>query len=269
MSELSTGLVVSQDEGVLRLTLDRQAKRNALDDAMMAGLIDAIDAAGRDESVRVIVLSGAGENFCGGADILARNSADRSERRPRAGSIQRRLPAQAHRLIPLVATVQTPVVCAVQGWAAGIGLALALAADVTVAAEDARFWAPFGERGFTPDSGVSWMLPRRIGEVRARQMLLLGRVVTGAEAAGWQLIDRAVPAAELATATEEVVSQLAGSATVALGLAKWLMASGRSLSLDEALRNEAFSMELSSRSEDFREGMTAFREKRPPKFEGR
>jgi 2-(1,2-epoxy-1,2-dihydrophenyl)acetyl-CoA isomerase len=258
---------VSFSEGVLRLTLARPDKRNAINDAMMAALIDAIDAAGRDESVRVIVLAGEGEHFCSGADIVARNAPD--GRRPRAGSIQRRLPSQAHRLIPLVATVQTPVVCVVRGWAAGIGLALALAADVTVAAETARFWAPFNERGFTPDSGMTWMLPRRVGEVRARQMLLLGRVLTGVEAADWQLIDHCVPDAGLSEAVAGVVERLAQSATVAVGLTKWLLASGRSLPLDEALRNEGFAMELSSRSEDFREGMAAFQEKRPARFTGR
>jgi 2-(1,2-epoxy-1,2-dihydrophenyl)acetyl-CoA isomerase len=258
---------VSQSGGILTLTLNRPDKRNAINDAMMGTLIDAIDAAGRDEAVRVIVLAGAGDNFCGGADIVARNAPD--GRRPRAGSIQRRLPSQAHRLIPLIATVQTPVVCAVQGWAAGIGLALALAADVTIAAEGARFWAPFAERGFTPDSGMTWLLPRRIGEVRARQMLLLGRVVEGPEAESWQLIDSCVPAAELPLAVDTVAKQLAGSATVALGLTKWLLATGQSASLDESLRNEGFGLELSSRSEDFREGMTAFREKRPARFEGR
>jgi 2-(1,2-epoxy-1,2-dihydrophenyl)acetyl-CoA isomerase len=263
----SPGLQVALADGVLRLTLDRPDKRNAVDDAMMSGLIDSIDLAGRDEAVRVIVLAGEGKHFCSGADIVARNAP--GGKRPRAGSIQRRLPSQAHRLIPLIATVQTPVVCAVQGWAAGIGLAMAMAADVTVAADDARFWAPFGERGFTPDSGVTWMLPRRIGEVRARQMLLLGRVLSGAEAAQWELIDRAVAPDELEGAVAGVVERLAQSATVALGLTKWLMAAGMSAPLEEALRNEGFAMELSSRSEDFREGMSAFREKRPARFEGR
>jgi 2-(1,2-epoxy-1,2-dihydrophenyl)acetyl-CoA isomerase len=260
-------ILAEQSEGILRLTLNRPEKRNAINDTMMEELIDAVDAAGRDEAVRVIVIAGAGENFCGGADIVARNAPD--GKRPRAGSIQRRLPSQAHRLIPLIATVQTPVVCAVQGWAAGIGLALALAADVTVASEGARFWAPFAERGFTPDSGMTWLLPRRIGEVRARQMLMLGRVVSGPEAADWQLIDSCVPAVELALAVDTVAKQLARSATVAVGLTKWLLASGQSASLEESLRNEAFGLELSSRSEDFREGMTAFREKRSARFEGR
>ena len=113
------------------------------------------------------------------------------------------------------------------------------------------------------------MLPRRIGEVRARQMLLLGRVLSGREAAQWQLIDQAVASAELEAVAADVIEKFAQSATVALGLAKWLMAAGQSASLEEALRNEAFAMELSSRSEDFREGMAAFVGKRPARFEGR
>lgn len=263
----SPGLSVDLADGILRLTLARPDKRNAVDDAMMMALIDAVDAAGRDERVRVIVLAGQGSHFCGGADIVARNAPDGGK--PRAGSIQRRLPSLAHRLIPLLTTVQTPMICAVQGWAAGIGLAFSLAADITIAAHDARFWAPFCERGFTPDSGISWLLPRRVGEVRARQMLLLGRVLDGTEAAACGMIDRSVAAEELESAADELARQLAGAATVALGLTKWLMATGTAAPLDAHLRNEGFALELSSRSTDFREGMSAFREKRPARFEGR
>ncbi len=100
------------------------------------------------------------------------------------GSIQRRLPTEAHRLIPLLLTAQMPVVCQVQGWAAGIGLHLALASDFAVVADDARLWEPFAERGFTPDSGATWLLPRRVGEVRAREMLLLGRGGLGGRGGG-------------------------------------------------------------------------------------
>jgi len=255
-------------DGVLRLVLDRPQKRNALDDAMVAGLVEAIDAAGRDEDVRAVLLAGAGDHFCGGFDVVARN-ADRGGRRPRVGSIQRRLPSQAHRLIPLVATVQTPVVCAVRGWAAGIGLHLAIAADVTVAASDATFWEPFAERGFTPDSGGTWLLPRRVGDVRAREMLLLGRRLDGEEAATWGLIHASVPAADLDAEIDAVLARLAGGPTVALGLTKWLLHAGASSGLEAHLREEAFAMELSSRSEDFREGLAAFVEKRHPRFTGR
>ena len=257
------GLDISLDAGVLTLCLARPEKRNAMDDTMMYAAIDAVDLAGRDEAVRAILLTSAGEHFCSGFDFVARNQ---EGGRPRAGSIQRRLPSQAHRLVPLLCSVQVPVVCAVRGWAAGIGLNLALAADFTIAATDARFWAPFVDRGFTPDSGATWLLPRRIGDVRAREMIHLSRVVDGA---AWRMIHRAVPAAEVDAVADELVGTLAGSATVAAGLAKWLLYVGATSPLDEQLRNEAFAMELSSRSDDFREGLKAFQEKRSPEYGGR
>jgi 2-(1,2-epoxy-1,2-dihydrophenyl)acetyl-CoA isomerase len=256
------------DDGVVRIVIDRPEKRNALDDEMVAAMIVAVDAAERDEDARAILISGAGEHFCGGFDIVARN-AGTTDRRPRVGSIQRRLPSQAHRLIPLLVSVQVPVVCAVRGWAAGIGVHLALAADFTVAADDARFWEPFTERGFTPDSGGTWLLPRRVGDLRARELLLLGRALSGAEAAEWGLVHRAAPVADVQAESEALVAQLAQGPTVALGLTKWLLHQGASLPLDEHLRNEAFAVELSSRSEDFREGLAAFTEKRSPRFTGR
>ena len=265
------GLSAQLEGSVMRLELNRPAKRNALDDVMMEGLIDTIDRAGRDEAVRVIVLGGVGDHFCAGADIVARNASTPGEPRskPRTGSIQRRLPAQAHRLIPLVLEVQTPVVCRVQGWAAGIGFQLALAADFTVAAADATFWEPFAERGFTPDSGATWMLPRRVGPVRARELLLLGRKLDGSEAAEWGIVHKAVATAHLDAEVDRLAAQLAAGPTVALGLTKWLLAAGETESLDGQLHHEALALELSSRSEDFREGMAAFGAKRPPEFKGR
>jgi 2-(1,2-epoxy-1,2-dihydrophenyl)acetyl-CoA isomerase len=261
------GLDIALDGAVLTLTLDRAARRNAIDDQMMLGLIDAFTAAGTDEVVRVVLLRGAGEHFCGGADIVARNAPGGD--RPRVGSIQRRLPTQAHRLIPLVLETQVPVVCAVQGWAAGLGFQLALAADVCLAAADATFWEPFGDRGFTPDSGATWLLPRRVGDVRARELLLLGRSLSGTEAESWGAIHRAVPGEALGAEVDAVVAQLAGGPTVALGLTKWLLHQGRSTTLGDQLANEAFALELSSRTQDFREGLAAFRDKRPPEFTGR
>jgi 2-(1,2-epoxy-1,2-dihydrophenyl)acetyl-CoA isomerase len=262
------GLVVEQDGPLLRITIDRPAKRNALDDAMVAELTAVIEAAGNNEAARAVLLTSAGEHFCSGFDIVSRNSGSNGQR-PRVGAIQRRLPSQAHRLIPVLLETQVPVIAAVRGWAAGIGLALALAADVTVASGTARFWTPYGSRGFTPDSGVSWLLPRRVGEVRARRMLLLGERVDGTTAADWQMIDRCVPDGDLDEESERAAATLAGSATVAIGLTKWLLQAGRSAPLDAQLRNEGFAMELSSRSEDFREGIAAFTEKRPPSFTGR
>jgi 2-(1,2-epoxy-1,2-dihydrophenyl)acetyl-CoA isomerase len=262
-----TGLRIDQEGGVLRLVLDRPDKRNAIDDSMMAALNEALAAANQDEAVRAILLTGAGHHFCGGADIVARNTP--SGERPRVGSIQRRVPAAAHRLIQQVCEVQVPVVCAVRGYCAGIGLHLAVAADFTVAATDATFWEPFAQRGFTPDSGGTWLVPRRVGPVRARELLLLGRRLTGDEAAAWGLIHAAVPEADVDGEAETLLGRLAAGPTVALGLTKWLLHRGEARGLEEQLSDEAFALELSSRSEDFREGFAAFREKRDPDFKGR
>ena len=118
-------------------------------------------------------------------------------------------PLQAHRIIALLLEVQLPVVCAVRGWAAGLGCQMALASDFTVAAEDSRFWLPFVKRGFTPDSGATWLLPRLVGVARAKELLLLGRPVSGADAEAWGMIHRAVPGAELAGAVDGLVDELA------------------------------------------------------------
>lgn len=261
------GCGVELDGAVLRVTLDRPEKRNALSDEMTETMIGAVETAGRDERVRAIVLAGRGEHFCGGADIASRN-APRGER-PRVGSIQRRVPQLAHRLIPALLGVQVPVVCRVQGWAAGIGCQLALASDFTVAASDARFWEPFGQRGFTPDSGATWLLPRLAGVARARRMLLLGEILSGDEAVEWGLVHQACDAGALDGEVEALVARLAAGPTVALGLTKWLLLSGATTDLPDHLHNEALALELSSRSEDFREGLAAFSEKRDPEFKGR
>lgn len=261
------GLLAESGSGVLRLTLDRSEKRNALTDDIVAAMIDCISTAGQDEEVRAIVITARGEHFCSGFDIVSRNSGGGV--RPRVGSIQRRVPVLAHRLIPLIASVQTPVVAVARGWVAGIGLHLVLAADFALVADDARLWEPFAERGFTPDSGATWLLPRRIGEVRAREVLLLGRAVSGAEAAEWGMVHEAVPPGELDAAGEKLVGRLAEGPTVTLGLTKWLLHVSAASPFDRQLEHEAFALELSSRSEDFREGLAAFKEKRPPRFTGR
>jgi 2-(1,2-epoxy-1,2-dihydrophenyl)acetyl-CoA isomerase len=260
------GLRIERRGPVLEFEIDRPKKRNALTDPIVAAMIGALTAAGPDESVRVIVVRAAGDHFCAGFDIVGRNAGDQ---RPRVGSIQRRLPTEAHRLIEMLLTTQTPVVCRVQGWAAGIGLHLMLASDFAVVDETARLWEPYAQRGFTPDTGGTWLLSRRIGEVRARDMLLLGEAVSGADAAAWGMVHRAVPADTLDREVQALVERLAAAPTVTLGLTKWLLHAGSSAPLAEQLQNEALAMELSSRSEDFREGLAAFVEKRPPNFSGR
>jgi 2-(1,2-epoxy-1,2-dihydrophenyl)acetyl-CoA isomerase len=264
--QATEGLQIDVVDGVLELTLDRPEKRNSLTDTMVNGLIEAISKAGRDESVRVVVLQGAGEHFCGGFDIIGRNAGNGAK--PRVGSIQRRLPVQAHRLIPTLLSVQTPIVCAAQGWVAGIGLHLLLASDFAVVTDDSRLWEPFSERGFTPDSGATWMLPRRIGEVRAREMLLLGRKLSGQEAADWGMVHKCVPGSSFDNEVLTLVERLGSGPTIGLGLTKWLLLAGATEPIEAQLQNEALAMEISSRSQDFREGLSAFVEKRPPRFSG-
>ena len=261
------GLRAEQRGAVLHLTFDRADRRNAVNDVMLDAMIGHLANAGTDESVRVIRIDANGPDFCAGADLIANNA--RPERKPRVGSIQRRLPNKANRLIPLMLQTQVPIVAVVRGWAAGLGFHIALAADFCVAADDSRFWEPFMARGFTPDSGAAWLLPRLVGMVRARHLLLLGDEITGGTAAGWGLIHAAHPPEQLDAAAEQLVDRLATGPTVALGLTKWLLHAGNGLDIDRHLHNEAMALELSSRSEDFREGLAAFKDKRDARFQGR
>ncbi|OBG24719.1 enoyl-CoA hydratase/isomerase family protein [Mycobacterium sp. 852002-51057_SCH5723018] len=254
-----------RDGAVLRITLDRPSRRNSLTHLMIGHLVDALTGAATDDSLRAIHIRGAGDDFCAGADWLAANNGQR----PRAGDLVRRIPHAAHRVIELVGSVQLPVVCSVQGWAVGFGCNLALAADFTVAATDAVFWEPFVDRGFSPDSGSTWLLPRLVGLARARRMLLLGEKVSGADAADWGLIHQAVSRAELADTAETLLERLADGPTVAIGLAKQALGFGQHATLSQSLTQELFNVELSCRTGDFKEGLEAFRERRTPKFRGR
>ena len=197
-------LTTSRDGAVLRITLDRPSQRNSLSHNMVETLVAALTGAATDDTLRAIHIRGAGDNFCAGADWVATNSG--AGPRPRTGDLVRRIPHTAHRLIELVHSIHLPVVCSVRGFAVGLGCNLALAADFTVAAADAVFWEPFVARGFSPDSGASWLLPRLIGLTRAKQMLLLAEKVSATDAAEWGLIYRAVNPAELDNTTEDLVA---------------------------------------------------------------
>jgi 2-(1,2-epoxy-1,2-dihydrophenyl)acetyl-CoA isomerase len=255
-----------RDTAVLRITLDRPAQRNSLSHAMVDTLVDVLTEAALDGSLRAVHITGAGGDFCAGADLGAPNP-DGS--RPRAGDIVRRIPHTAHRVIELIHTIHLPVVCTVRGYAVGLGCNLALAADFTVADPGAVFWEPFMARGFTPDSGATWLLPRLVGLTRAKEMLLLGDKVTAADAAEWGLIHRCVDDGQLDATAAELLDRLANGPTVAIGLTKQAIASAQHATLSQAMSQELFNVELSSRTGDFKEGMSAFKERRRPRFEGR
>ena len=172
-------------------------------------------------------------------------------------------------MIELVASIQLPVVCSVRGWAVGFGCNLALAADFTLAADDAVFWEPFIDRGFSPDSGATWLLPRLVGLARARRMLLLGEKVRAADAADWGLIHQSISGSDLDHAAEDLVSRLASGPTAAIGLAKQALNFGQHATLGQSLTQELYNLELSCRTGDFKEGLEAFRQRRDPNFRGR
>jgi len=260
------GLALEHDGAVLRVRLDRPERRNALTDEMVLALIETIEAAGSDESVRVISVSGTGDDFCSGFDLGQRG---KGEEKPRAGATQRRMRWQVNRLIPTMLETQTPIVTTATGWIIGLGLHLVLASDFAIVADDARLRAPFATMGFTPDSGGSWLLPRLAGVARAKEMIMLGHDIDGAQAASWGVVYRAVPSADVVPLADELIDELASAATVAVGLSKLLIHRGLGVDLERHLADEALAIELSSRSDDFHEYTRARREKRDPKFEGR
>lgn len=285
MSEDSDGgtgagsVTVSRDGAILRLVLDRPDRRNSLSHNMIDALVETLTAAATDDTLRAVHITGAGGDFCSGADWVATNAAGGQERsdpgsrsggqRPRTGDLVRRIPLTSHRVIELVQAIALPVVCTVRGWAVGLGCNLALAADFTVATDDAVFWEPFLDRGFSPDSGSTWLLPRLVGVARARRMLLLGEKVSGADAADWGMIHQATAGDDAHQVTEDLLARLAGGPTVAMGLAKSALRANQHATLEQAMTQELYNLELACRTADFKEGLAAFRERRTPDFTGR
>jgi 2-(1,2-epoxy-1,2-dihydrophenyl)acetyl-CoA isomerase len=217
----------------------------------------------------VVLITAKGDDFCAGMDLVQSNDTGGAPVKPRIGHLQRRMQVGSHDMILELDAVQLPVVASVRGWAAGVGNMLALSADVVIATPSTKFWVPFVTKGFSPDSGNTWLLPRLVGLARAKEMVLRGEPIDGTRAAEWGLISRCVAEDELDTTVAEVVNGFAKAATVSVGLAKTLMHNNLGADLRTALHNEAIHEELAIRSDDFKEGMRSFAQRRPPDYTGR
>ena len=214
---------------------------------------------------RCVVITGAGGDFAAGADLSKAASDERSNDRPTSLYTMRMI----HETIVALADIPMPVIAKVRGVAVGAGMSLALAADLVVASDDARFGAVFARRGLSVDCGASWLLPRLVGMHAAKEIAFLADIFGAQEAKAAGLINRVVPAAELDSVVDALSLRFVNSPTIALSLTKRLINSAYSFSLAEALEAEAMAQTINNATEDTREGMRAFFEKRQPVFKGR
>jgi 2-(1,2-epoxy-1,2-dihydrophenyl)acetyl-CoA isomerase len=257
---LSSLRLESSPTGVVTLTLDRAERKNAMDISMFAELGDACRALNRARSARVVVITGAGDAFCSGADISS----------VRTGEAQHVLTVirDIHDSILALHQLTRPVIAKVNGVAAGAGLALALACDLIVASDRARFSAIFARRGLSLDCGSSWLLPRLVGLHRAKELALLADLYDAAQAERMGLVNRVVHHDELDAAVADWAERLASGPPIALSMSKRLLNAGLDESLAEALENEALAVGVNNSTDDMKEAFRAFREKRPAHFKG-
>jgi 2-(1,2-epoxy-1,2-dihydrophenyl)acetyl-CoA isomerase len=268
---LDEQLQARHDDGVLWLTLNRPEAANAVTPDQRDRLIDLLAEASALVEVRAVVIGSTGKHFCTGADLRAsRPGPARPEGAPDrvAGDIARMLRDGAQRMVGAVLDCEKPVIGAVNGTAAGIGAHLALACDLVVAAEGARFIEVFVRRGLVPDGGGAWLLPRLIGLQKAKELMFFGDDLSAADAAGLGLVNRVVPADGLDAAVAEWAKRLAGGPTRSIGLTKRLL--NRSLDSDRvtAFAEEAVAQELNMGTHDANEGVAAFVERRDPVYRG-
>jgi len=250
----------SRDGAVQTITLNRPEVLNAFNAAMHRALQAALKEAARDEEVRAVVVTGAGRGFCVGQDL--------TEFREAPGDIGDRLRAGYHPTILALRTLEKPVLAAVNGPAAGAGLSLALACDLRVAADSASFVPAFVSIGLVPDSGGTFLTRRLLGYARAFEWLATGRKLTAAEAHAWGLVSEVVEADRLVERTAALAAELAALPTRAIGMTKRLLDRAETATLEEQLELEAQLQSVATQTDDFREGVAAFLEKRPPRFTG-
>lgn len=269
MSDLERKL----EGGVLWITINRPDAGNALTHDMRDQIPQWMDEASADPNVRVVVLTGAGERyFCTGADLRSgkREPPPKPEGAPDRimGDVARTIQRGWQRIVSSILDCEKPVIAGVNGIAAGGGMHLALACDLVIAAEESKFIEVFIRRGIAPDAGGAYMLARLIGPQRAKQLFFFGDDIPAPEAERIGLVNRIVPRAELEKALAEWAGRLASSPTKAIAVTKWL--TNRALDTDRAgsFWDEAHGQELVSSTEDSKEGLRAFAERREPEFKG-
>jgi len=253
------------DGPVAILKLDHQEVMNAVSMDMLGGLGEALDAIDdkRDE-VRCLVLTGAGRAFCTGANLQGRNN-----QKPGKSNAGQSLEIGFHPFLRRLRRLHCPIVSAVNGPAAGAGMSFALMGDLILCAKSAYFLQAFRRIGLVPDCGSTWILPRLVGKARAVELSMLGERLPAEKALEWGLVTRVFDDAQLAAETKKLAHELANGPTIALALIRGLYWNSEHASFEEQLDAEAQGQKRAGAAEDFREGVSAFLEKRPAKFRGK
>ena len=255
---------VSRQDGVVTITLSRPQRKNAINGAMWNELLATFHEVGQSASDRVVVITGAGGDFCSGADLGGDEGGAAGER-PHQLTTMRHVGDVAlalHRL-------PQPTIAKVRGVAVGAGCNMALGCDLVVAADNARFSQIFARRGLSLDFGGSWLLPRRIGLHKAKEMALFADIYSAAEAAEMGLVNRVVPEAELDGFVDGWVAKLLAGPPIALAQSKRMLDNAMGVTFEQALDDEGAAQTVNFSTKDTGEAMAAFLEKRPPKFSGR
>jgi 2-(1,2-epoxy-1,2-dihydrophenyl)acetyl-CoA isomerase len=250
------------ENGVLTLTLNRPERLNALNGALIEALSDGIKRAGTDPECRAVLITGAGRGFCAGADLANRAFAPGDARPDLGQPLERGL----NPIIRGIRNLPKPVVCAVNGPAAGAGANIALACDIVLAAKSAQFLQAFARIGLIPDAGGTFVLPRLIGDARARALMMLAEPIAAEQAQAIGMIYRAVDDEDLMGESHTVAERLAAASTHALGLMKRALAASPTNSLDDQLDLERDLQREAGASDDYMEGVRAFLDKRPANF---